>query len=58
MLFQLSVEIGSLGEKNLILLISLRQTLKPNHERILETLRVGRIKKTGLRQGSEWKKRF
>ena len=53
MLFQLSVEIGSLGEKNLILLISLRQTLKPNHERILETLRVGRIKKTGLRQGSE-----
>ena len=33
-----SIGIGSLGEENLILLISLKETLKPKRERILESL--------------------
>ena len=31
-----SVEIGSLGEKNLILFTGLKKTLKPKREKILE----------------------
>ena len=34
-----SIGIGSLGEENLILLTSLKETLKPNSERILEILK-------------------
>ena len=30
---------GSLGEKNLILLINLKEILEPNHERIEEILK-------------------
>ena len=34
-----SMEIGSLGDENLILLTGLKETLKPKRERILEILK-------------------